>query len=156
MYLMKIIYCTEWSLFRKQSNHILSESDAKERHINGEPYVVVIYETEDVINVIEIDESSLTVRFYNEKFENYLLYGFVKKDNRLFLNTAYHYLYNNGEEVEQTLFNFKDTGELFMERSNNASKEVEQREIVVDVTCNWEDFPEFGNYFGIIRAEREK
>lgn len=128
---MKITYCTEWSLFRKQPNHILSESDAKERHINGEPYVAVIYETEDVINVIEIDESSLTVRFYNEKFENYLLYGFVKKDNRLFLNTAYHYLYNNGEEVEQ-------------------------REIVVDVTCNWEDFPEFDNYFGIIRAEREK
>lgn len=153
---MKITYCTEWSLFRKQPYHILSESDAKEKHINGEPYVVVIYETEDVINVIEIDESSLTVRFYNEKFENYLLYGFVKKDNRLFLNTAYHYLYNNGEEVEQTLFNFKDTGELFMERSNNASKEVEQREIVVDVTCNWEDFQEFGDYFGIIRAEREK
>lgn len=120
------------------------------------PYVVVIYEAEDVINVIEIDENSLTVRFYNDKFENYLLYGFVKKDNRLFLNTAYHYLYNNGEEVEQTLFNFKDTGELFMERSNNVSKKVEQRKAVVDVTCNWEEFPQFGNYFGIIRIEREK
>lgn len=108
---MKITYCTVWSLFRKQPYHILSESDAKEKHINGEPYGVVIYEAEDVINVIEIDENSLTVRFYNDKFENYLLYGFVKKDNRLFLNTVYHYLYNNGEEVEQ-------------------------REAVVDVACN--------------------
>ena len=117
--------------------------------------MAVIYEKEKIVNVIGINENSLTVRFYNGNQENYLLYGFVKKGDKLFLNATYHYLYNNGVEVEMTLFNFKETGELFMERRSKASGEVEQREAVVDVTCNWEDIPQFGEYQGVIKVERE-
>ena len=152
---MKTIYCKRWSLFRKQPHGIISKSEAKDKHINGESYVAVIYEAEKIKHVIEIDEASLTVRFYNENQENYLLYGFVKKGDKLFLNAAYHYLYDNGEKIEMTLFNFKETGELFMERSNNASEEVEQRDAIVDVVCNWEVFPQFGEYQGVIKVERE-
>ena len=152
---MKTIYCKQWSLFKKQPHCIISESEAKNKHINGESYVAVIYEAEKIKNVIEIDKVSLTVRFYNENQENYLLYGFAKKGVKLFLNAAYHYLYDNGEKIEMTLFNFKETGELFMERSNNASEEVEQRDAIVDVVCNWEVFPQFGEYQGVIKVERE-
>ena len=60
--------------------------------------MAVIYEEEKIVNVIGINEASLTVRFYNENQENYLLYGFVKKGDKLFLNAAYHYLYDNGGE----------------------------------------------------------
>ena len=152
---MKIVYCKEWSLFRKEPHCIISEAEAKDKHINGESYAAVIYEEEKVKNVLEINGDSLTVRFYNENQECYLLYGFVKKGDKLFLNAAYHYLYDNGEDIEMTLFNFKDTGEVFMERRNNVSGEVEQREAIVDVTCNWEEFPQFGEYQGVVKVERE-
>lgn len=153
--LMKMVYCKEWSLFLKQPHCIINESEAKDKHKNGKSYVVVIYEEEIIVNVIGINETSLTVRFYNENQEDYLLYGFVKKVDKLFLNMACHYLYDNGEKVEMTLFNFKETGELFMERRNKASGKVEQREAIVDVTCNWEEIPKFGQYQEVIKVERE-
>lgn len=153
---MKIVYCTEWSLFKKQPHNILSEQDAKEKFIREGTYVAVLYENDNVKNVIEIDEMSLTVRFYNDKLENYLLYGFVKKNDKLFLNMAYHYTYLNDKKVEHILFNFKENGEMFTEKKDYISGDVEERKGIVDVSCNWDTFPEFGDYLGIIRVEREK
>lgn len=153
--MIKIVYCKEWALFGKEPHCIINESEAEDKHKNGESYVAVVYEKEKVINVITNNKTSLTVRFYNDNQENYLLYGFVKRENKLFLNLAYHYLYDNGEEVETTLFKFKETGELFIERRNNVSGEVEQREDVVDVTCNWEEIPQFGEYQEVLKVERE-
>lgn len=153
---MKIIYCTEWSLFKKQPHNILSEQNAKKKFASEGTCVAVLYENDNVKNVIEIDEMSLTVRFYNENLENYLLYGFVKKKDKLFLNMAYHYTYLNNQKVEHTLFNFKENGEMIAEKKDYISGVVEERKSIVDVSCNWEPFPEFGNYFGVIRVEREK
>ena len=61
---MKMVYCKEWSLFRKEPHCVISESEAKDKHKRGESYVAVIYEAEKAKNVIEINESSLTVRFH--------------------------------------------------------------------------------------------
>ena len=44
--------------------------------------------------------------------------------------------------------------EKFMERRNIEAKKVEEREAVVDVSSNWEEYPEFGNYCSLIRVER--
>ncbi|MBQ7775067.1 MAG: hypothetical protein IJ379_04015 [Lachnospiraceae bacterium] len=151
---MKIVYCEEWSLFKKQPHKILSEQDAKKKAAKEETYTAVLYEDDKVRYVIEVNKAFLTVRFYNDAFEYYLLYGFEKKDDRLFLNMAYHYAYLDGEEQETTLFNFKENGEMVAERRNYISGEVEEREGVVDVSCNWEPIPEFGDYHGVIRVER--
>lgn len=154
--MVKIVYCTEWSLFKKQPHNILNEQDAKSKFVSEGIYVAVIYENEKVKNVIEIDEMSLTVRFYNDNQENYLLYGFVKKNDKLFLNTAYHYTYFNNKKIEHILFNFKENGEMFVEKKDYISGELEEREAVVDVSCNWEPFPKFGEYAGVIKVDREK
>ena len=153
---MKIVYCMEWSLLKKQPHNILSEEDAKERYIKEESYVSVIYENNKVKNVIEIDEISITVRFYNDSLENYLLYGFIKKDDKLFLNTAYHYTYKESKKVEHILFNFKENGEMFIEKRDFITGNVEERDGIVDVSCNWELFPDFGDYHGLIRVNRDK
>ena len=58
--------------------------------------------------------------------------------------------------LKQSNFNFKDTGELFMARRNNEIKIVEEREANVNVSCNWEEYPEFGDYSRLIILEREK
>lgn len=154
---MKIVYCKEWSLFYKEPIEIWDTDVAIKCHNIGKRYSVLIYEDETLINVIELDKDGAIVRFIDNDMNVFLLYGFRRKDNnKLFLNTAYHYLYKDGTEIEQTIFNFKDTGELFMVRRNIESKTVEEREANVDVSCNWEEYPEFGDYSRLIILEREK
>ena len=41
------------------------------------------------------------------------------------------------------VFGFKQNGELYMEKRDLLSGEIEEREAVVDVSCNWEDFAHF-------------
>ena len=154
---MKIVYCNEWSLFYKEPLEIWDKDVALECHNTGKRYSALIYEDNILKNVIELDKDGAIVRFYDKDMNVFLLYGFRRKDNnKLFLNAAYHYLYKNATKIEQTIFNFKDTGELFMERRNIESKNVEEREAIVDVSYNWEEYPEFGNYCSLIRVEREK
>ena len=43
-----------------------------------------------------------------------------------------------------------------MVRRNNEIKVVEEREANVNVSCNWEEYPEFGDYSRLIILEREK
>lgn len=153
--MIDIVYCMEWALFKKQPHNILSEHEAKERFINEGTYVAVLYENNNVKYVIEIDEVSLTVRFYNDNLENYLIYGFVKKNNKLFMNMACHYTYLNNKKIEHIIFNFNENGEMFTEKRDYVSGVVEEKEAIVDISCNWEDFPEFGYYYDVIRVERE-
>lgn len=152
---MKIVYCMEWSLFKKQPHNILSEQDAKERYKKEQSYVSVIYENKKVKHVIESDKMSISVRFYNDDLENYLLYGFVKKEGKLFLNMAYYYTYKESKKVEHILFNFEENGEMFIEKRDFITGNVEEKDGVVDVSFNWEYYPNFGDYSGLIRVERE-
>ena len=96
----------------------------------------------------------MTIILSNENLENYLFYGFVVKEGKLFLNTVYHYTYVNGEKLEHTLFNFNENGEMYIERRNLKTNEIEEREGVVDVTSNWEECPKIGHYSGVIKKER--
>ena len=43
-----------------------------------------------------------------------------------------------------------------MEKRDLLSGEIEEREAVVDVSCNWEDFPKFGDYSRLLILERKK
>lgn len=54
------------------------------------------------------------------------------------------------------VFGFKQNGELYMEKRDLLSGEIEEREAVVDVSCNWEDFPKFGDYSRLLILERKK
>lgn len=147
---MKIVYCMEWSVFRKQPHNIISKQEAKEKHMSRGTYVAAIYENENVKNVIEIDEISLTVRFYDDNLENSLLYGFVKKKEKLFLNMVYYYIYLDGKQIGHIFFNFKDSGEMIAEKRDYNSGDIEEKEDIVDVSYNWAEFPEFGHYDRLI------
>ena len=67
---------------------------------------------------------------------------------------ANHWNYSNGEIIETILFNFKETGEMIVAKTNQLTNEVEEMESVVDVSSNWEEVVEFGQYQNVIRIER--
>ena len=151
---MKIIYCKEWALFKKQPHDIITEQEAKNRYSKKESYVAVLYENNTLKYVVEIDGISETVRFYDDNLDNYLLYSFVKKGENMFLNTAYYYCFKEGKKVEHVYFNFKENGEMVAEKRDYIEGRVEGSEGTVDVSCNWERIPDFGEYNSVIRIDR--
>lgn len=92
----------------------------------------------------------------NENTERYLTYAFNRKSEKdIFLNAAYFYNYHNEIQTEIMVFSFNEDGELYMEKRDLINGEVETRESIVDVSCNWEKYPEFGEYSRLIVLERE-
>ncbi len=125
---MEILYCMKWSLHKKRPIEVISQSTAFAKHCEGNRYTVVLSEKGVVNNVIELDKDGIIVRFMDEKERTYLLYGFRRKNQEeIFLNTVYYYNYENEKEIENIFYK----------------------------SCNWEKYPEFGEYSRLIILERE-
>lgn len=153
---MEVLYCNKWSLHRKRPLEVLDSDVAYKRHCDGQRYTAVLSENGIVNYVIEVDEGGVIVRFMNNDTQTYLLYGFRRKnEDDIFMNTVYYYEYQDGKQTEHMIFNFKENGELYMEKRNMITGDVDARESIVDVTCNWEKFPHFGDYSKLIVLERE-
>ncbi len=153
---MEILYCMKWSLHKKRPIEVISQSTAFAKHCEGNRYTVVLSEKGVVNNVIELDKDGIIVRFMDEKERTYLLYGFRRKNQEeIFLNTVYYYNYENEKEIENIFYNFQENGEMFIERRDLVTGNIEERESIVNVSCNWEKYPEFGEYSRLIILERE-
>lgn len=152
---MEVIYCKKWWFPRKKSIDILNEETARNHHLAGEDYTVVLKQNGMVSYVVEMAKNDVLVHFMNDNEVNYITYAFHKEHNKLFLNAAYYLNYEEEKVIELMVFGFKENGELCMEKRDLLSGEIEERETVVDVSCNWEDFPEFGNYTKLLILERE-
>lgn len=122
----------------------------------GNRYTAVLSEKDAVKNVIEIHKDGVIVRFMDENEQTYLLYGFRRKsEEEMFLNTVYYYNYQNGKETENIFYNFKESGEMIAERKDLITENAEAKENLVDVSCNWEKHPEFGEYSRLTILERD-
>ncbi|MBQ7942729.1 MAG: hypothetical protein IJ326_01565 [Lachnospiraceae bacterium] len=153
---MEMIYCKKWWFPRKKPIEILNEEIARNNHLNGEDYTVVLKQNDMVSYVVEMAKNDVFVHFMNDNEVNYITYAFHKEHDKLFLNAAYYHNYEEEKEIELMVFGFKENGELCMEKRDLLSGKIEEREALVDVSCNWEDFPEFGNYTKLLILEREK
>ena len=153
---MEIIYCKKWWFPRKKSIEIFNEETARNNHLSGEDYTVVLKQNDMVSYVVEMAKNDVFVHFMNDNEVNYITYAFHKENDKLFLNAAYYHSYEAEKEIELMVFGFKQNGELYMEKRDLLSGEIEEREAVVDVSCNWEDFPKFGDYSRLLILERKR
>lgn len=153
---MEILYCSKWWFARKRPIEILDETTACNNHIQGIDYSVVMSESGIVYCILEMSLNDIFVNFMNEDGEKYLTYAFHReKEDDIFLNAAYYHNYENNIETEMIIFGFKTDGELCMEKRNIINGDVEERESVVDISCNWDKYPKFGDYSRLIVLERE-
>ena len=58
-------------------------------------------------------------------------YAFHKENDKLFLNAAYYHSYEAEKEIELMVFGFKQSGELYMEKRDLLSGEIEEREKIM-------------------------
>ena len=154
---MEIKFCEKWWYPRKRAINLLTKEQAEKYHLAKKPYSVIVTEGETIEYILEISENDIFVGFMNENCEKYLTYAFHReKDDDLFLNAVCYHDYDDDNKLKAMLiFGFKTNGQLFMEKQNLLTGDVEEREANVDITCNWEKFPKFGEYDSLIKKERE-
>lgn len=152
---MEMIYCKKWWFPEKEFFEIMNEETARKNHSKNKDYTVVLKQNDKVSYVVEMTRNDVFVHFMNDNEVQYLIYDFHKENDRLFLNAVYYYNYQGEKESELMIFGFEKSGELYMEKRDLLTGEIEEREAVVDVSCNWEDFPKFGDYSRLLILERE-
>ena len=153
---MELTYYKKWFIREKKAINELSYEEAKEKHLKKEPYTVLVKDDNIIKYIIDIASRFILVNFMNDRLRPYLIYEFhVKENNKIFLKMASYYEYNEDEErTESILFNFSENGKIAMERRNLTNQEMEERDLDYSVDCNWDEFPDFGNYEHLLNEER--
>ena len=109
---MEKIYCKKWWFPRKKAIEILNEETARNNHLNGKDYTVVLKQNNMVSYVVEIAKNDVFVHFMNDNEINYITYAFQKENDKLFLNAAYYHNYEEEREITINLSLYSEIKEL--------------------------------------------
>lgn len=158
---------TKFSRKKRKDEQLLLEA-AKYAHDNQLLYFVTISDDENPSCYLEINKAFYRVNFFDEYNRIYMAYTFLGKDdvaewrknydNRLFLETIMFWEFEGNTEnmIKITDHIFKPNGTFVMVERDLINNEqiTSEAEDKIDVTANWEDYPEFGKYDSITRIER--
>jgi hypothetical protein len=154
---MKLDFCDRWLADEKRPLHSLTEKEARQRHSNREPYVVIAGKTDRPDNIVEVGKESVYVTFLDRLMREYLAYDFREiKPGKLFLKMAISWEYRgSSDEVSSSKhFSFDGEGHVLMADKDHRTGEIRKLETTVSVEENWDDFPKFGNYEQVCVKER--
>jgi len=159
----RISYCTQWSRYGKHPHQPISEAEAKKRHATGKLYTAVLENGGRVHCFLEFTAfRSVGVEFLDEALRTYFDYSFQeKRPGELFISMSRRLDFVNDidDPDRATVLFFKTDGHLAIERYKSnpggiGSHIVGREEQIVDVTRNWEPYPEFGDYQGLTVMDR--
>lgn len=155
---MNYTYAERWGPISKRPVKPLTEMQASARHQRRELYAVIIGDTlrPECIVTVNLIHNSITVSFFDERIRPYLEYAFTIENGRLFLQTATEWWFNGETDAVATAaeVRFSTSGHMRFTKTNIARNHEEVGERFGDVSKNWEDMPEFGNYEALIRKGR--
>ncbi|MBG6032870.1 lytic transglycosylase [Proteus hauseri] len=160
-----VFYCKEWSIGYKEPIDLYSENKARKKHEFGELYTVLIGSDVEPSCFINITKNAgwVSVGFLDQELREYLFYSFkVINDNKLFLSMAVHreFAKNEGEGAgilnvsSGTTYIFNEDGNTIVREEQFNPYKLEESQTMVDISGNYEKFPEFGKYDLLIRKER--
>ncbi len=161
--IMQISYCRQWFRHGKCPTDMLTDTQAQTAHRDGTLYTVLVGDPLRPHCFVEITAfRSIGVEFLDASLRTYLDYSFQeKRPNELFLSMCRKPEFPNDTDPpdKATVLFFKTDGRLsivrFVANANGVGSQlVSQEEQVVDVTRNWEPYPEFGHYEGIATLDR--
>lgn len=154
---MDIIYCDRWAISKKKPWNIIEECDAKLRHEKKESYSAIVKDSNRITNIVEVTDKYISVYFLDEKLRSYLFYVFdIVKNNNVFLRTVTYYLYDDFENIKKecTMAKYEENGYIVIEQNNFITNVSTETDIIDDVSGNWDNFPNFGQYQSLCKKER--
>ena len=153
---MGLTFCQRWWVRKQKPLNIINAEEAQSCHDQNKSYSVVVENHNRVTHVLDITGNTVIVRFFNELDQMYLIYEFIRiQEHRIFLKGAIHYEYDGNTKTEELIFNFNESGYVFMQKWNRLTNESIQKELHVNVTANWDEYPAFGDYTRLLIVERD-
>ena len=154
-----ITYAKSWFRAKKRVTEPWDEARARLAHERKETYVATVYRDEDLHCFLEIAKGSVCVGILDELKREYLTYTFqLFQPDKLFLSSARHRKFEGETDnvSYSTIFYFKQEGRVTVAEYDGRTKESSSKESAekIDLSKNWEDYPEFGKYDSLIRLER--
>ncbi len=155
---MTVHYCDRWFHAGKRAIEFLDEQAARARHEAHQPYTVVLGSLDQPTNVISFASPWVTVDFFDSSRREYLSYDFKETDTEppsLFLKMVEHREFGDDDKAfASNRFAFEPNGHVLIERQDLRTGETLERESTDDLAENWEDYPSFGSYDSLCRADR--
>lgn len=159
------MFCERWHDREHRPSGVISESAARRRDARGQPYMVVLGDSERPDAIIEVNWSLgfLGTWFLDDKRRRNLNYSFARVDPKtLFLEeiTLWEYPEDAVRDLDTatkvTTLSYQQDGVVFeaMDDSVAGTEEVISRS-GVPLDINWEQVPEFGDWSRVARWNRE-
>ena len=154
-----IYYCNKWFRAKKYPIEIWTEEQAREAHINKKFYTALVDSEDFPYCFLEITEKAVGVSFLDDYLREFLMYDFQEfEPGKMFMTMAvYNEFVEDTDTVKvNTSYKYKQDGEVRIDKlifdSNGGVRETSYTK--ADVSYNYEDYPKFGEYDGLIQYER--
>jgi len=153
-----VSYCRAWFRAKKVALEPRSREEASTAHERRLPYVAIVGEHERPRAFVEMNADYVGVGFLDDRRREYLSYQFQELEpGKLFLTMATHREFDGDRDAvrEATTYYFKPSGNVVVEKVDRSGRAQSRSSAQRDVANNWEVYPVFGAYDGVIRVERE-
>jgi hypothetical protein len=157
--MVAITYCEGWFRARKTISRPLTVEQARERHSAGKLYTVLVGDPERPTCFLEVvgENRYLGVEFLDDQLREHLVYSFQRTDDgRLFLSVATWRTYRGDSDEVATaeLYYFNQTGSVEVHNVDVQSNSERIGSKTIDISANYEPWPEFGRYEHLLSQER--
>lgn len=146
-----------WFRAKKRVTELWDKQEAKIAHEQRRPYVAVLEKSGQIFCYIEANSGYIGVGFLDSAVREFLSYQFQEVEpGRLFLTMATHREFDGGTDRVKcgTTYYFKPDGCVSVEAEDFEANQLTTTKTTVDVSNNWEDYPNFGDYQSLARVER--
>jgi hypothetical protein len=156
--LTTIQYFGKWLLWDGIFSKPLTREQAAARHAAGKPYIALRTLDDGEKQVIDLAGEWVSVYFLDEHNRSCLEYDFRKvQPERVFLDTVRYkeYADETNKPSRVSTLRYREDGSVLVIRWY-ADETVEDKEEHTDPASNWDLYPEFGQYDGVCRFDRER
>jgi hypothetical protein len=156
--MFKINYCEFWGRYKEIINEY-TEEQSKKLHMAKETYSVVLGGLKKPHCYMEIRNDFIGVGFLDDNLREYLSYDYYEvATNKLFLKTVIYREFEGDTDklVKASLYDFQESGKVKIERNNYLDNTVSESEGNMDISVNYEKYPDFGEYTNLAWVDRVK
>jgi len=154
----EIHYCKSWFSAKRRPTVVWDEQQARRAHQDRTQYTALLGSLERPSHVVLVVDKFVAVDFLDEELREELSYHFKEiEPGHIFLTMATHREFDGDtdEVTGGTSYIFKQDGSGFIRRETfNPHVLDEAQTSSLDVTGNYDRYPDFGDYDHLTARER--
>ena len=153
-------YCKSWFWAKKRPTKMWSEKQARRAHDERKTYTVLVNSFEKPYAIIDVagNTNFVGVTFLDDFLREFLSYNFKEiKLGELFLSMAVHReFYDKSDQIKiGNSYIFNKNGDLVIRKKTFNPQSLDETNVSIDTSGNYEKYPNFGQYDNLLKMERQ-